>query len=206
MLDMGFCAIGSHGLPPRPEVPIRGSSFHCSSQERAMTREYGPLAGLRPRPAPSRTSTPRATTTALGSGGKTPTASAFPGWKFLLRLGFCPSGSRSLSPRPEGPIRGSSFHCSSQERAVTREYGPLAGLRPRPAPTRTSTPRATTTAPGSGGKTPTASAFPGWEFLLRLGFCPSGSGSLSPRPEGPFLGLIFVFRLKNEAWHESTAH
>src|SRR5690606_5889585 len=71
---------------------------------------------------------------------------------------------------------------------------------------RTSTPRATTTALGSGGKTPTASAFPGWKFLLRLGFCPSGSGSLSPRPEGPFLGLIFVFRLKNEAWHENTAH
>src|SRR5690606_5686524 len=33
--------------------PIPGSHFRFSPQERGVARKYGPLAGLRPRPAPS---------------------------------------------------------------------------------------------------------------------------------------------------------
>ena len=191
---------------PRPEDPFLGLVFVVRLRNEPSGRKYGPIVGLGPRPTPS----PGVDATGWDGDPRTGWQEAYgiglSGVEIHARYGVLCHRITWAPPRPEVPIRGSSFHCSSQERAVTREYGPLAGLRPRPAPTRTSTPRATTTALGSGGKTPTASAFPGWKFLLRLGFCPSGSGSLSPRPEGPFLGLIFVFRLKNEAWHENTAH
>src|SRR5690606_25220762 len=202
MLDMGFCAIGSHGLPPRPEVPIRGSSFHCSSQERAVTREYGPLAGLRPRPAPTRTSTPRATTTALGSGGKTPTASAFPGWEFLLRLGFCPSGSRSLSPRPEGPFLGLIFVFRLKNEAwhENTAHQQVFVRCPHRAPALT--PWGATAAHGPGPEPPMESAFPRWQFVPGMGFCASAPPGLPPRRQASLLGLVVAVGVKNEPWTE----
>src|SRR5690606_24655673 len=42
---------------------------------------------------------------------------------------------------------------------------------------------------------------PRWDWS----FAPAHRPNQSPRPEGPFLGLVFVVRLRNEPWDEDTA-
>src|SRR5690606_12052529 len=42
---------------------------------------------------------------------------------------------------------------------------------------------------------------PHWDWR----FAPAHRPNQSPRPEGPFLGLVFVVRLRNEPWDENTA-
>lgn len=186
--------------------PILGSRFRCSPQKRAVGRRYGPIVGLGPRPTPS----PGVDATGWDGDPRTGWQEAYgiglSGVEIHARYGVLCHRITWAATATGSPHPWVFFSLFVSRTGRDTRIRPISRSSSAARPTRTSTPRATTTALGSGGKTPTASAFPGWEFLLRLGFCPSGSRSLSPRPEGPFLGLIFVFRLKNEAWHENTAH